>query len=90
MEEGSGKGGELMTVQEINGNHGPKKTKLNINPNELPIYKCSNCSGEAFINGVELRILSEIISPSGKREVIQGPVLVCSLCGRRVLQEDLH
>lgn len=55
----------------------------------IPLHKCSKCSHTGFVEGVELRAVSKILSASGQDEVLQTRVLLCSLCGAKVEKKDL-
>lgn len=43
--------------------------------------KCE-CGCVAFLQGVELKKLSPIVSPTGKAEIVPIPTFVCSSCGK--------
>ena len=43
--------------------------------------KCS-CGCTTFTQGLELKKLSKLISPTGQEEVITLPVFICSKCGK--------
>ena len=64
--------------------------KIKIDINDLPIHICPKCSHSAFSNAIEIRVLSSIISPSGRTETIKVPVVVCSMCGNKVLASDIE
>ena len=70
-------------------NNNQATSKMKIDVNELPTHHCPRCHNAAFIEATEIRILSMIISPSGKNEIIKVPIAVCSTCGRKVLNGDL-
>lgn len=56
---------------------------------DIPLHKCVKCSHTGFIGGVELRPVSKIISASGQDEIMQTRILICTMCGEKVLQKDL-
>lgn len=56
---------------------------------DIPLHKCIKCSHTGFIGGVELRPVSKIISASGQDEIMQTRILICSMCGEKVMQKDL-
>ena len=71
-------------------NNKQKPPKIEIDINKLPIHTCLKCHNTAFIEATEIRIVSLLLSPTGKTEVIKVPVAVCSMCGRKVLNGDFE
>lgn len=69
------------------GQSSPSTPKPDIN--DLPIHVCPQCSNTSFFNAMEIRILSAIVSSSGEVEIIKAPVIVCSLCGVKVISSDI-
>jgi hypothetical protein len=63
------------------GNAGSMPQQININPEDTTGIKCGNCGGEFYIPVYMLRKVSALISPSGREEVIQVPVMSCAGCG---------
>ena len=57
--------------------------------NDLPMHICPKCSNTTFSDATEIRILSAILSPSGKDEIIKVPVAICSLCGAKVMNSHI-
>lgn len=55
----------------------------------IPLHKCVKCTHTGFIGGVEIRAISKIISASGQDEILQAKILICTMCGEKVLQKDL-
>ena len=43
--------------------------------------KC-NCGCTTFTQGMELKKLSKLVSPTGQEEIITLPVFICSKCGK--------
>ncbi len=77
-----------MSLQsQVPGNGKPAMPKIPLE--EIPLHRCIKCSHTGFIGGVELRPVSKIISASGQDEVMQTRILVCTMCGAKVLQADL-
>lgn len=56
---------------------------------DIPLHRCIKCSHTGFIGGVELRTVSKIISASGQDEIMQTKILICSMCGEKVMKKDL-
>ena len=71
-------------------NNKQKPPKIEVDINKLPIHICSSCHNTAFLEATEIRIVSLLLSPTGKTEVIKVPVAVCSMCGRKVLNGDFE
>lgn len=67
----------------------PKLAMPKIPLEDVPLHKCIKCSHTGFIGGVELRPVSKIISASGQDEIMQTRILVCTMCGEKVMQKDL-
>lgn len=67
----------------------PAVPKIKIDINDLLMHVCPKCSNTAFSDATEIRLLSAIISPSGKDEIVKVPVAICSLCGKKVMNSDL-
>lgn len=61
--------------------------QININPEDTTGVACVKCSTEFFIPVYMLRKVSAIISPSGKEETIQVPVMACAQCGTPMVPE---
>ncbi|MCK4330852.1 hypothetical protein KAX02_13555 [candidate division WOR-3 bacterium] len=68
----------------------PVTSKIKIDINNLPMHICPACSNTVFSEATEIRLLSAIVSPSGKSEIIKVPVAICSLCGKKVMNSDLE
>ena len=71
-------------------NNKQRPPKIEIDINKLPIHTCSKCHNTAFIEATEIRVMSLLLSPTGKTEVIKVPVAVYSMCGRKVLNGDFE
>ena len=71
-------------------NNKQKPPRIDIDVNKLSIHTCPQCNNSAFIEATEIRILSLLLSPTGKTEIIKVPVAVCSMCGRKVLNGDFE
>jgi len=41
-----------------------------------------DCGGTVFENGVVLKRVSELVSPSGKEEIVPVDVFICKKCGK--------
>ena len=67
----------------------PKPAMPKIPLEDIPLHKCIKCSHTGFIGGVELRAVSKIVSASGQDEIVQTRILICTMCGEKVMQKDL-
>lgn len=56
------------------------KQQINVNQDNTTPIKCDECGCEIFTQGVMLRKMSAILSPTGKEEVFDLPVLICHQC----------
>ena len=70
----------------MNPNQGqpqPGPQQININPEDTTGISCANpqCGGNLFMPMFALRRVSALISPTGREEVIQVPVMTCAGCG---------
>jgi predicted nucleic-acid-binding Zn-ribbon protein len=63
--------------------------KLKVDLSQLKTHKCVKCENTSFIAGMEVRVLPMLLSPTGKLEIVNVPIAVCSICGARVLESDL-
>ena len=78
----------MNTLRPGNGKP-PKLAMPKIPLKDIPLHKCVRCSHTGFIGAVELRPVSKLLSASGQDEILQTKILVCSMCGAKVLQADL-
>lgn len=56
--------------------------QININPEDTTAILCDKCQSEFFIPVYMLRKVSALLSPSGREEMIQVPVMACANCGK--------
>jgi DNA-directed RNA polymerase subunit RPC12/RpoP len=61
--------------------------QIQINPEDTTGVVCPQCNSEFFIPVYMLRKVSALISPSGREEIIQVPVMACSQCGTPYMGE---
>jgi len=61
---------------------GGKQFNININLDDLPSLICDGCGGTIFDQASRFLMLSALISPSGKDELIVQSVAICVNCGR--------
>ncbi len=54
---------------------------ININPEDTKPVVCEKCESQFFIPVYMLRTVSALISPSGREETLQIPVMSCTGCG---------
>ena len=65
-------------MEEINNDLSYINSAKNIIESPNIVCKCGN---KVFIQAVVLKKISALISPSGKEEIVEIPVYVCSKCG---------
>ena len=56
--------------------------QININPEDTTGISCDHCKSEFYIPVYMLRKVSAVLSPSGREEIIQVPVMACAQCGK--------
>ena len=61
--------------------------QININPEDTTGVECLKCNSGFFIPVYMIRKVSAIISPSGREEMIQVPVMACASCGTPIIPE---
>lgn len=66
----------------MNQEQAQQPQQININPEDTTGVLCTKCQSEFFMPMYMLRKVSAIISPSGREEIIQVPVMVCGNCGK--------
>ncbi len=64
-----------------------QQQQININPEDTEGVMCEKCQGGFFIPVYMIRKVSAIISPSGKEEMIQVPVMACANCGTPIMPQ---
>ena len=62
-------------------------TSINIRPEDTTLIVCTACQSAMFMPMYMLRKVSALISPSGREEIIQVPMMVCGQCGRPFEQD---
>lgn len=70
---------KAITCKEKTVNNMPQQ--ININPEDTKAIECEKCKSQFFIPVYMLRSVSALISPSGREETIQVPVMACTDCG---------
>ena len=63
---------------------------ININPEDTTGVACPQCQSEFFIPVYMLRKVSALLSPSGREETIQVPVMACANCGQPNVPEGFE
>lgn len=74
-----------MNMNPNQGGRAPQQ--INIGPEDTTGINCFKCGNEFFIPVYMLRKVSALISPSGREEVIQVPVMACAGCGAPYMGE---
>lgn len=69
-------------MQKLN-NNGPQPAPqtVQVDISQLPNIACRGCQAIIFNQGVILKEVSAIISPTGKKQLITVPTWICSQCG---------
>ena len=62
--------------------------QININPEDTTGVTCGKCNSELFMPMYLLRKVSALISPTGREETIQVPVMVCGNCGQPMMGDQ--
>lgn len=75
-------------MQQNNMNQGQGPQPIHIDPSQTEAVTCGACKSELFLPMYMLRKVSALISPTGKEEVIQMPVMVCGQCGKPMMGEE--
>lgn len=63
---------------------GQQQQQITVDVNSLPVIQCE-CGNTVFRNGFELRLVSRLVSPTGKPDVIPVPIPICSACNKPVV-----
>jgi len=72
----------------MNNRNGQKMQQINIGPEDTTGIQCTNCNSEFFTPVYMLRRVSALISPTGREELIQVPVMACANCGTPYMGEE--
>ncbi len=64
-----------------------QQQQISINPKDTTAIKCESCENEIFVEGFMLKKISAILSPSGREEMFNIPVPLCSMCGKPFMGE---
>ena len=62
------------------GPGGPQQT-VNVDLSKADDILCQRCGAPYFMEGMRLKRLSMLLSPTGKEEMINVQVLLCMKCG---------
>lgn len=62
-------------------NQNQQQQQIHIDPSQTEAVVCNKCGTPFFIPMYMLRKISALISPSGREETIQVPVMACAQCG---------
>ena len=63
--------------------------KINIDHTQLQLYQCPHCMNTTFLDAAEIKILPLVISPTGRKEIIKIPVIICAVCRKKINQNDI-
>lgn len=64
---------------EFNGGQADQPN-VNINPEDLTTFECSNCQGQYFKQVLGFKKLSAILSPNGQEQLIPVQTFRCDDC----------
>ncbi len=67
---------------DMNQGQGPQQIQIDPSQTDGIICTAPKCNSEFFMPMFMLRRISALLSPSGREEVIQVPVMVCGNCGK--------
>jgi len=67
--------------QQVGGPQGPQQQRVNVDISQATDVFCIGCEGSYFMEGMRIKRLSAILSPTGKEEMINVQVLLCMGCG---------
>lgn len=57
------------------------QSNVRVNVTQLPNVQCESCEGEVFQEGVFIKKLSALLSPTGEEAMVPIPTFVCAACG---------
>lgn len=60
---------------------GPQQQRINVDLRDAQDIFCVRCNNPYFMEGLRLKKLSVIVSPTGKEELIPMQTLLCMNCG---------
>lgn len=64
-----------------------QQQQINISPEDTTGVLCTKCGSAFFIPVYMIRKVSALISPSGREEMIQVPVMACAACGTPIVPD---
>ena len=62
---------------------------ISIDHTQLQLYSCPHCLNTVFLDAVEIKILPLVISPTGRKEIIKIPVIICAICRKKINLNDI-
>lgn len=65
----------------INFDPNEGQAQVQINPNDLTDVLCEKCDNQTFVPAFIFKMLSAVLSPSGKESLIPLQVYSCTKCG---------
>ena len=66
--------------KEINMNPSQGQAQVQINPNDLTDVLCEKCDNQTFAPAFLFKMLSAVLSPSGKETLVPLQVYTCTKC----------
>ena len=64
-----------------------EETNFNITEENTEAVLCGKCKSPIFEQCIVMRKVSAFISPTGKEELIQMPLMVCKGCGTPMIED---
>lgn len=61
-----------------------QQQRVNIDISQASDVVCDNCQSPYFMEVMRVKRLSMLVSPTGREEMINIPVLVCANCGTEI------
>jgi len=62
----------------------PEPTKLVVDINKIPEWKCSSCGGTILQQGLKLKIVPALQSRTGQPDPLMANVFFCAKCRKEV------
>lgn len=61
---------------------------VQIDLSQAPEVTCGKCENNVFLQGMQFRKISAILSPTGEEGMVPIPAFVCSKCGQSLREEE--
>jgi len=81
------KGDEVQNNQM--GQGAPQRQTINVDLSKAEDVVCLQCGGPYFMEGIRIKKLSMLLSPTGREEMANMQVLLCMQCGLEMGQQPV-